>query len=143
MNLCVKVGARSSNLSQIQVWEVLDELKKFYPQITFDPLWVKTTGDKDLNTSLRDLESTNFFTKELDDLLLAGQVQVTMHSAKDLPVPLPAGLKMVACTRGLDPSDSLVISDTFTGKGLIATSSLRREKTINELYPEAKLVDIN
>ncbi|MCE5293734.1 MAG: hydroxymethylbilane synthase [Chlamydiales bacterium] len=140
--LCIKVAARGSNLSQKQVWEVLDELKKFYPDATFDPLWVKTTGDKDLKTSLRDLESSNFFTKELDDLLLAGKVQVTMHSAKDLPSPLPPGLTLIALTSGLDSSDSLVISDTFTGTGLIATSSIRREKTIKQLYPEATLVDI-
>ncbi len=142
MNLCVKVGARGSNLSQKQVWEVLKELNNFYPFITFDPVWVKTTGDKDLKTSLRHMENSNFFTKELDDLLLQGHFRISMHSAKDLPEPLVDGLCMVALTLGLDSSDSLVISPTFTGRGKIATSSLRREKTILELYPESQIVDI-
>lgn len=142
MNLCVRVGARGSNLSQKQVWEVLKELNKHEPHVTFDPVWIKTSGDKDQKTSLRFMENSNFFTKELDDLLLAGEIRLSMHSAKDLPKPLAEGLSMVALTHGLDPSDSLVMSPTFTGKGLIATSSLRREKTIRELYPEAQLVDI-
>lgn len=142
MNLCVKVGARGSNLSQKQVWEVLKELHIHHPTVTFDPTWIKTSGDKDLQTSLRFMENSNFFTKELDDMLLAGEFRLTMHSAKDLPNPLSDGLSLCALTRGLDPSDSLVTSDSFTGKGNIATSSLRREKTIRELYPDAKIVDI-
>lgn len=142
MNLCVKTGARGSNLSQKQVWEILKELNQYVPNVSFDPVWIKTSGDKDQKTSLRFMENSNFFTKELDDLLLAGEFRVTMHSAKDLPQPLADGLSMVALTRGLDPSDSLVMSPTFTGKGKIATSSIRREKTILELYPEAQIVDI-
>lgn len=142
MNLCVKVGARGSTLSQRQVLEVLKELNEYAPSVSFDPVWIKTSGDKDQKTSLRFMENSNFFTKELDDLLLAGEIRLSMHSAKDLPHPLADGLSMIALTRGLDPSDSLVMSPTFTGKGKIATSSLRREKTILELYPEAQIVDI-
>lgn len=142
MNLCVRIGARGSNLSQKQVLEVLKELNEHLPKVTFDPVWIKTSGDKDQKTSLRFMENSNFFTKELDDLLLAGDIRLSLHSAKDLPKPLANGLSMVALTRGLDPSDSLVMSPTFTGKGLIATSSLRRERTILELYPEAQIQDI-
>ncbi|MBS0635765.1 MAG: hydroxymethylbilane synthase [Verrucomicrobia bacterium] len=142
MNLCVKVAARSSNLSQKQVWEVLRELQAFHPHVTFEPVFLKTTGDHDLKTSLRNMDASDFFTKEIDDLVLTGVVQVGLHSAKDLPNPLPDGLSMAALTVGLDPSDSLVMSPTFTGKGKIATSSIRREETIRALYPEAECVDI-
>ncbi len=142
MNLCVKVGARGSNLSQKQVWELLKELTAFYPNVSFDPIWMKTAGDKDLKTSLKLLENSNFFTKELDEKLLSGEVRLTIHSAKDLPDPLEKGLSIIALTHGLDPSDSLVIHKDFTGKGKIATSSIRREKTVLDLYPEAQIVDI-
>lgn len=142
MNLCVSIGARGSNLSKAQVWEVLRELQVFHPSVTFEPMWITTKGDKDLNTSLRHMENSNFFTKEIDELQLAGLFRLSMHSAKDLPEPLPDGLTMVCLSKGLDPSDSLVQSATFTEKGKIATSSLRREKTVLKLYPEAQIVDI-
>lgn len=142
MNLCVKVGARASPLSQKQLWEALNELNAFYPDVSFDPVWMKTVGDHDRTTSLRHMENSNFFTKELDEMQLNGDFRISIHSAKDLPDPLAEGLTIVALTKGLDPSDSLVLGPTFTGKGKIATSSLRREKTITTLYPEATLVDI-
>lgn len=142
MNLCVKVGARGSNLSQKQVWEVLNELKSFYPAVSFEPVWMQTSGDKDLKTSLKFLENSNFFTKELDDKLASGEIRLSIHSAKDLPDPLKQGLCIVALTQGLDPADSLVTAKNFTGTGKIATSSIRREKTILDLYPKAQIVDI-
>src|SRR5882724_12036788 len=105
MNLCdkVTVGARGSNLSKEQVWEVLRELQVFHPTATFEPVWITTKGDKDLKTSLRHMENSNFFTKEIDELQLAGHFRLSMHSAKDLPEPLAVGLSMVCLTKGLDP----------------------------------------
>ena len=78
--------------------------------------------DKDQKTSLRFMENSNFFTKELDEMLVQGLFRISIHSAKDLPNPLADGLELIALTKGLDPSDSLVQSPAFTGKGKIATS---------------------
>ncbi len=122
--------------------EVLKELNAFYPDVTFDPEWIKTSGDRDLKTSLRYMESSDFFTKEIDELLLTHKVRLGIHSAKDLPNPLPEGLSRICLTKGLDPSDSLVMAKNFTGKGKIATSSLRREEIVKSLYPHAEIVDI-
>ena len=142
MNLCVKVGARGSPLSKKQVEEVLGELKKFHPHVQFDPIWITTTGDIDRKSSLKTMPKNDFFTKEIDEKQLAGEFRISIHSAKDLPERLRDGLSIIAVTKGLTPEDSLLVSPTFSGKGKIATSSIRRELTIKELYPEAITVDI-
>ena len=92
----LKVGARDSLLSRKQVEEVFSEL-----DFAYEPVWLKTYGDLDRKQSLRHLDKTDFFTRELDEALLKGEVNVTIHSAKDLPEPLPEGLEIVALTKGV------------------------------------------
>lgn len=132
------VGARESPLSQAQFHEISASL----PQTTLQPLFFKTTGDKDLKTSLRDLPKTDFFTKEIDQALLKGHCRVAVHSAKDLPDPLPKGLEMIALTRGVDASDSLVFKKTLQKGDLIATSSERREEAVNAWQSGFSFCDI-
>lgn len=143
----IVVGARGSPLSIAQCHEVLEELKQFHPHIAFHPIWVETTGDKDLRTSLRALEKTDFFTKEIDALQLSGGCRISIHSAKDLPEPLPRGLALAALTKGVDPSDSLLLRDGESLENLplrakIGTSSVRREKNIVSLRSDFVCVDI-
>lgn len=129
------VGARSSPLSRAQVEEIKKELK-----LDFDVFWVKTTGDLDKETSLRGMDKTNFFTKEIDELLLSGKIDAAIHSAKDLPDPLPKGLKIAYLSKGLDSRDSLVIKREPLKR--VATSSARREEMVKQLYPGCKFVDV-
>jgi hydroxymethylbilane synthase len=141
------VGARSSPLSRVQCDEVLQELRQYHPDVAFCPVWVVTTGDNNLKTSLKTLDKTDFFTKEIDELQLTGTCRIGIHSAKDLPDPLPKGLKLVALTRGVDPSDSLVLQNGSTVETLppnakIGTSSARREQNIHDLRSDLVCVDI-
>ncbi len=139
----IKVAARSSPLSRAQVAEVLGLLKQVHPQITFQEIWVRTTGDCDRTTSLRTLGQTNFFTKQVDDLVLSKQCQVGIHSAKDLPLPLTDGLELIALTNGLDPGDSLVMRESsLPPNGCVATSSVRREEAVKLVYPDARFIDL-
>jgi hydroxymethylbilane synthase len=143
----ITVGARGSHLSRVQCDEVLQELRQHHPHVLFHPIWVETTGDKDLKTSLRTLDKTDFFTKEIDQLQLAGQCRIGIHSAKDLPDPLPRGLVLAALTKGVDPSDSLVLQNgatlqTLPQKARIGTSSARRDQNIRALRPDLICVDI-
>ncbi|MEI8366391.1 MAG: hydroxymethylbilane synthase [Parachlamydiaceae bacterium] len=145
--LFISVGSRGSPLAKAQVEEIKDELKAFIPSIDFDCLFVDSTGDQDQVTSLRTLGKTDFFTKEIDELLLSGACRIAIHSAKDLPSPLPDGLSIVALTRGLDPSDTLVLKegvsvDTLPASPVIATSSERREEAVRLLIPDAVFIDI-
>jgi hydroxymethylbilane synthase len=143
----ISAAARGSLLSVAQLEEILLDLRQFHPHVEFEPVWVETTGDKDLKTSLRALERTDFFTREIDVLQLGGGCRISIHSAKDLPDPLPKGLTLVALTKGADPSDVIVLREAETLESLqwgarIGTSSLRREKNIQELRIDAVCVDV-
>lgn len=146
-SLIFTVAARSSPLSRRQVEEVFEEIKVFYPSIAFKNIWLSSKGDKDLSTSLRTMGRTNFFTKEIDDLQLSGGCRISVHSAKDLPEPVPKGLCIAALTKGVDSSDSLVLREGQTLSSLsqqttIATSSLSREEKVKKLLPKFQSVDI-
>jgi len=138
----IRTGARSSPLSRAQFEEVARKVA-----IPLEPVWVDTTGDLDQKTSLRILEKTDFFTRELDQLLLAGNIQIAIHSAKDLPEPLPQGLALIALTRGVDSRDSLVLRAGETLHSLpsgarIATSSPRREEAVKKLRSDLTFLDL-
>jgi hydroxymethylbilane synthase len=134
----VVIGARASPLSLAQVREV----KSLLEDLEYELKTFVTTGDLDQKTSLRSLDKTNFFTKELDEALLKGVIRVAIHSAKDLPDPLPQGLKVVALTKGVSPLDSLVIKTDLSEAPLIATSSFKREEAVLKVFPQARFTDI-
>lgn len=143
----IRVGARDSLLSKKQVEEVLLELRQFHPAVEFDVLWMKTTGDKNLQVSLIHLEKTDFFTKEIDEALLSGICDIGIHSAKDLPEPLPPHLVIFALTKGVDSSDSLVMRlsdslETLPKNPRIGTSSLRRIKMLQDIRDDCIPTDI-
>lgn len=145
--LTLAVASRSSPLAVAQVEEVLKELKTYHPHVQFSCIWMETTGDQNLTQSLRTLGKTDFFTKELDELLLSEGCRIAIHSAKDLPDPLPEGIVIAAVTKGVDASDALVLPphvslSTLPMHPLIATSSLRREEAVKELIPHAVFTDI-
>lgn len=145
--MLILAGARKSPLSQVQFHEIRAALAVHHPAVDLQPHFIDTSGDIDQKTSLRALGKTDFFTKEIDDLLLQGHCRVGIHSAKDLPVPIAAGLTIVALTRGLDPSDSLVLREGASLHSLpegarIATSSQRREEAVNALRKGFRFVDL-
>jgi len=132
----IAAGARSSPLSRAQ----FREIEALFPQFQWEPVWMKTTGDLDKTTSLRSLDRTDFFTKELDAMLLQGVIRVAIHSAKDLPEPMPEGLVVAFLTEGIDPRDSLVLRDSVPS--VVATSSERREALVHAVWPECRFVDL-
>lgn len=139
------IGARNSPLSHKQVEEVCQQIHIYAPHITFQTLYVDTVGDKDKITSLRTLDKkSDFFTREIDHMLLNKTCRIAIHSAKDLPEPLAQGLILAALTRGVDPSDALVLRphEIFPPQGIVATSSLRREENVRLLFPQARFVDL-
>lgn len=145
--LVVKVGARDSKLSRAQVEEVQRELQFHHPHVALEPIWLKTLGDKDLTTSLRTLGKTDFFTKEIDVLLLNNQCRVAIHSAKDLPEPMPTGLVVIALTKGVDPADVLVFRSgenlsTLSKGALIGSSCERRDSMVKALRSDLRCVDV-
>jgi hydroxymethylbilane synthase len=143
----IVAAARSSPLSKVQLTEVLGEIRAYFPEVHFRPLLLEVMGDLDQKTSLRNLDKTDFFTREIDQLLLAGKCQIGIHSAKDLPDPLPKSLRVVALTKGVDPSDSLVMREgsslqSLPKGALIGTSSVRREENLKMLRGDFRFADI-
>lgn len=149
MNEKIVIGARGSPLSRAQVEEVLSLIQhdcadRFWD---FEVRYFATIGDLDKTTSLRTLGKTDFFTREIDQALLAGECRIAVHSAKDLPDPLPEGLVLCCLTEGLDPSDSLVFRASQTLGDLqqgarIATSSERREDAVRRLRSDLCFCDV-
>lgn len=135
----IAVGARRSPLSRAQVEEVLGEIGS---GISFDVEWVATRGDLEQSVSLRGMERSDFFTRELDLMVLEGRVRVAIHSAKDLPEPLREGLVVAALTKGVDSRDALVMRGELRKGALIATSSKRREEAVRELEKDVRFVDL-
>ena len=140
----ISVGARGSRLSKAQVEEVYQELIEHHPHVQFTPIWVTTnTGDLDKTTSLRHLEKSNFFTDEIDARQIKGEFRISIHSAKDLPDPLHPELEIIALTKGVDPSDSLVVREFPLPFGArIGTSSLRREAFLKNWRKDLVCVDV-
>lgn len=141
------IAGRESPLSRAQIQEVEKELLAHHPNLSFQRIYVKTTGDKDKNTSLRTLDKTDFFTRELDELVLNNGCHVCAHSAKDLPDLLTEGLEIYAITRGVDNSDSLVLREGETlesiqNGGLVATSSAKREENVRTLAGSFRFRDL-
>ncbi len=143
----LSVAARGSSLSRAQVDETGEELRVFFPEVSLAPHFVTTYGDRDQKSSLRTMEKTDFFTREVDKLVIDGTCRVAVHSAKDLPESLSSHLKIVALTRGVDPSDVIVLRDgeslaSLSPQAVIGTSSVQREERVRSLREDLVCADI-
>jgi len=143
----IRTGARSSPLSRAQFEELQAELFAAHPASVLEAVWADSPGDRDKSASLRTLGKTDFFTRDLDQMLLKGNIRIAIHSAKDLPEPIPEGLALIALTRGVDPRDALVMRKGMTLKTLpfgarIATSSQRREEAVKALRADLTFIDL-
>ena len=142
-----RIGTRTSPLALKQVEEVLEALKKSYPEISLTVIGMETYGDKDRATPISEVEGSDFFTKEIDRALLSGEIDFAVHSAKDVPEVLAEGLRVAAFTESIDPYDVLVSKDGLKLNELpfgarIGTSSARRKEALKKFRPDFELVDI-
>jgi hydroxymethylbilane synthase len=105
---------------------------------------IKTTGDKILNVPLSSVGGKGLFTKEIEDALLARQVDLAVHSLKDLPTEIPAGLQIAAIPEREDPRDAMVgrrLADLRRG-AKVGTSSLRRSAQLRRLRPDLQVESV-
>ncbi|MCY3975100.1 MAG: hydroxymethylbilane synthase [Simkaniaceae bacterium] len=138
----ITVGVRDSPLSRKQMEEVLALLPR---GLRFEPVFVKTTGDRALNRSLKEMERTDFFTREIDTMQVAGEIRVAIHAAKDLPDPLREELECIALSEGQDPSDSLVFAEyerVLHPCPVIGSSSHRRDLAVRRIWATPRLVEV-
>jgi hydroxymethylbilane synthase len=143
----IRLGIRPSPLALKQAKEATELLKKIYPQARFSIRKFFTTGDKDKITPISDIEGSDFFTREIDQALLRGEIDFGLHCSKDLPDVLAPGLKIAFETPSLSPYDALVSRGNLKFKDLpqgcsIGVSSRRRKNQIGKLRSDLKIVDI-
>lgn len=144
-NDTIRVGSRNSRLALIQVQEVQDLLVQKGIDIAFDQHSYQTQGDVDKTTSLTDNTKDDFFTDTLDQALLNGEIDVAIHSAKDLPQTMRKGLEIFALTPSQDSSDSFVGKVSFKDLAVgnkVGTSSFIRQDALRKLNPNIELIDI-
>jgi hydroxymethylbilane synthase len=142
MKAPLKIGTRDSELAVWQAQTVQHELEKLNIDSTLCPL--KSTGDLVLDKPLYELGVTGIFTKTLDVALLKGEIDIAVHSMKDVPTQLPKGIIQTAVLKRATTSDILVHKglDFLNGTGTIATGSLRRKAQWLYQYPKHTVVDL-
>ncbi|XP_063798714.1 porphobilinogen deaminase isoform X2 [Pseudophryne corroboree] len=146
----IRVGTRKSQLARIQTDSVVEMLKKKFPDANFDIVAMSTTGDKILDTALSKIGEKSLFTKELENALERNEVDLVVHSLKDLPTTLPPGFTVGAVCKREDPHDAVVFHPKNVGNTLnslpensvIGTSSLRRAAQLKKSYPHLQFKDI-
>lgn len=141
----LKAGSRGSPLALRQIDEIEELLKRKKVFVQFQRDIYETSGDKNKKISLVDHNDDYFFTDALDQALLNHEIDIAIHSAKDLPKKIREGLSIFALTPSADETDcfcgKMPIEQLPSGSK-VGTSSLIRQKQLKELYPKLQWVDI-
>jgi len=143
----LKIGARGSPLSLAQTGRVKLALTASRPGLAVEIVPIKTTGDRILDAPLAQIGGKGLFVKEIEEALLAGEVDLAVHSAKDLPAKLPEGLDLGATPARADFRDVLVAAAPGGLAGLpagtrVGTSGLRRRAQLLARRPDLQISPI-
>lgn len=146
-NNTIRIGTRGSQLALYQAELTKKLLSEAFPELTVEIEVIKTKGDKILDVALSKIGDKGLFTKEIETALIAGEVDIAVHSLKDLPTTLPEGLKLGAVLKRAEYRDALVSKDgrklhELTPEDSIATSSLRRRAGLMRINKHFQIVDI-
>jgi hydroxymethylbilane synthase len=147
MKKILKIGTRASKLALWQANWVKSALIEAYPQQNIELVTIKTKGDKILDVPLAKVGGKGLFVKEIEQALLDGRIDIAVHSMKDMPAEIPAGLYIGAIPARGDSADVLIskndlhFSELKQG-GVIGTSSLRRGAQIRHMRPDIVIVPL-
>ena len=146
MNLSLTIGTRGSQLALWQAQFVQQQLNAHFPEVAVSLKIIKTTGDAIQNRSLLGL-GKGVFTKEIETALLNGQIDLAVHSLKDLPTELPDGLHIAAIPAREDARDVLITRAGMTLAQLpehakIGTTSPRRKAQLLHVRPDLDIVEV-
>ena len=142
------VGTRGSNLALVQTNWVVEQLKKNNPDIEFEIKIIKTKGDLIKDLPLDKIGDKGLFVKEIEKSLLDKEIDIAVHSMKDMPSYLPEGLKFAHSPRREDPRDALIFREGYkTLEDLpqgakIGTGSKRRKYQLLKHRPDLEIVPI-
>lgn len=142
----IKIGTRKSKLALAQTNMVVNEIKKYFPSINIEVVHFTTKGDKVLNKPLINIGGKGVFVTEIEDALLNKEIDLAVHSAKDLPLQLQDNLTISSVLKRGNYRDTLVTVKgkeiDFSREIIIGTGSNRRKLAFKNLYPNATFKDI-
>jgi hydroxymethylbilane synthase len=141
------IGTRASKLALWQAEYIADQLRQQYSGLVVKLVHIVTTGDKIVDVPLAQIGGKGLFTKELEVSMLNREIDLAVHSLKDMPTELPAGLILTAITQRADPYDALVslryntLAELPQG-AILGTSSLRRKAQLLHYRPDLMICDL-
>jgi len=146
----IRIGSRKSQLALVQTYWVQAELHRHFPDRAFDIETMNTQGDKILDVALAKIGDKGLFTKELELGMIRQEIDLAVHSLKDLPTRLPEGLVLGCVTERENPADALVLHEKHQGQridtlpegAVIGTSSLRRLAQLRHHFPHLVFKDV-
>ncbi|CAA9461678.1 MAG: Porphobilinogen deaminase [uncultured Rubrobacteraceae bacterium] len=141
----VVLGTRGSKLALVQANACAESLRA--TGLGVEIRIIKTTSEQQPETPLRVIDRRDVFTRQLDEALLAGEIDLAVHSLKDVPTEPPEGIVLAAVSERHDPSDALVSDGGYDVDGLprgavVATSSVRRRSQLLNRRPDLEIVEI-
>ena len=143
----IRVGTRGSKLAVRQTEIAINALKSVCPDTEFEIKVIKTTGDTFWDRPLYEMRGKGFFIKEIEEALLSGEIDLAVHSMKDVPTEITKGLKIAAILKREDPRDAFVSFDfkcleELPENSVVGTSSFRRLFQIEMLNKNIRVVPI-
>lgn len=147
MEQTIRIGTRGSQLALYQANVVKEELAQKFPGLNFQIVVIKTKGDKILDVPLSKIGDKGLFTKELEVAMFENEIDMAVHSLKDLPTRFPEGVVLGAVLKRGEVRDALISPSPrklreLTTEDVIATSSLRRKAQLLRINKDFKIVEI-
>lgn len=147
MKQSFRIGTRGSKLALWQANHISDLLSETIPGLTIEIQIIKTTGDAILNSPLSEIGGKGVFVKEIEEALLSEDIDIAVHSMKDVPTLLPKGLMIGAVSKRHDPRDAFISKTGLTLEELppgsrVGTGSLRRASQLLHHNPALEIVSI-
>ena len=145
--MILRIGTRGSKLALVQSEWVKKEVQTRHPEVRVELVKIKTKGDKILDSPLSKIGGKGLFVKEIEDALLKRDVDLAVHSMKDVPAELQEGLKISVYPKREDPRDAFVSRHFRTVEDLpqgasVGTSSLRRSAQLLHMRPDLHIVPL-
>lgn len=143
----LKIGTRGSALAVTQSEWIKNRIESHHPDISVELIRIKTKGDKIIDSPLAKIGGKGLFVKEIEDALLRKDVDLAVHSIKDVPAELPDGLCLPVFPEREDPRDAFIsrsyalLSDLPEGAN-IGTGSLRRSSQLLNMHPDLQIVPL-
>ena len=142
--MSLRIATRGSGLALKQTQRVAELISQKLPGIELETVVVSTAGDRDKKTSIQELGGQGVFVTDVQSVVLSGEADIAVHSAKDLPAKTNPGLVLASVPERADPRDALVgcIWNDLPKGASIATGSIRRRSHLSHLRPDLKFQEL-